>query len=97
MDNANRPPPTPETQAKGQHGTLATVRVAADNEQGFIVINESDYDEKKHELIEGAAEEAPQVKDLKDQTKAELTALAKSLGKTVPAKATKDQLLDLLK
>ena len=27
---------------------IPTIRVKADNEQGYIVINESDFDEKEH-------------------------------------------------
>lgn len=29
-----------------------TTRIKADNEQGFIIINESDFDPKKHALFE---------------------------------------------
>lgn len=39
-------------QAAGKHGTVDTVRVKADNEQGFAVINESDFDAKVHEKFE---------------------------------------------
>lgn len=35
--------------------TCATVKVAADNEQGFIVINEADFDAAVHELFGAAA------------------------------------------
>ena len=34
--------------------TCPTVKVTADNEQGFIVINEADFDEAIHEVF-GAA------------------------------------------
>jgi hypothetical protein len=30
--------------------TVETVKIEADNEQGFIVINKSDYDENAHTL-----------------------------------------------
>lgn len=40
---------TPE-QRKGWAGTCATVRVKADNEQGFAVINAEDLDKERHEL-----------------------------------------------
>lgn len=40
---------TPE-QLKGQHGGQPdTVKIKADNEQGYAVINESDFDADKHE------------------------------------------------
>ena len=45
-----RPPATPETLMKGQHGTVETVKVKADNEQGYIVINASDFDDAVHEV-----------------------------------------------
>ena len=41
-----------EYQAKGGHGTLPTVKVVADNEQGYMVINEADFDDKAHTLYE---------------------------------------------
>lgn len=31
---------------------IPTVRIKADNEEGYIVINESDYDELEHELFD---------------------------------------------
>lgn len=44
---------TPE-QEKGAHGTLPTVKIVAekteDNPNGYIVINESDFDPDEHEL-----------------------------------------------
>ena len=39
--------PTPE-QLKGEHGICETVKVKADNDDGFMIINESDFDEKVH-------------------------------------------------
>lgn len=39
---------TPE-QRKGWAGTCDTVRVKADNEQGFAVINAEDFDKDVHE------------------------------------------------
>ena len=35
--------------------TLPTVRVKADNDHGFAVINESDFDPKKHTLFDADA------------------------------------------
>lgn len=42
---------SPELQAqlRGQNGTCPTMKVKADNEQGFMVINEHDFDKTKHE------------------------------------------------
>lgn len=45
---------TPE-QRKGWAGTCDTVRVKADNEQGFAVINAEDLDKSKHELYTAAS------------------------------------------
>lgn len=42
---------TPE-QEKGQPGTCDTVRIKADNPDGYVVINEDDFDEAKHERFE---------------------------------------------
>lgn len=42
--------------------TCPTVKVKADNEQGFVVINESDFDpavQKRFEVEEEATEETP--------------------------------------
>lgn len=45
-------------QAKGQHGSCGTVRVKADNEQGFAVIDEHAFDPDKHEKYEEKKAEA---------------------------------------
>lgn len=46
--------------------TLPTVRVKADNDHGFAVINESDFDPKKHTLfVEAGKSEAPAAKPVK--------------------------------
>lgn len=34
-----------------------TVRVKGDNEQGFVIINEEDFNSEVHELFEEASEE----------------------------------------
>lgn len=39
-------------QLKGQGGACETVKVKADNEAGFMVINAHDYDEDEHTLVE---------------------------------------------
>lgn len=44
---------TPE-QEKGQPGTCETMKIKADNEQGYVVINEDDFDASKHERFEGS-------------------------------------------
>lgn len=41
-----------EDQKKGAAGECSTVRVKADNEYGFAVIDEDDFDPKKHEKYE---------------------------------------------
>lgn len=46
-----------ELQAKGQSGSCSTVKVKADNEHGFAVINESDFNAKVHEKFEEPAVE----------------------------------------
>lgn len=47
-----------ELQAAGMHGSLPTVRIKADNEQGYAVINESDFDSKTMEKFEDAPKSA---------------------------------------
>lgn len=37
-----------KAQEQGENGTCDTVRVEADNEYGYAVINAHDFDEKKH-------------------------------------------------
>ncbi len=45
-------------QVKGQHGVAETVRVKADNEQGYIVIDAEDFDKSVHsKYVEPAATE----------------------------------------
>lgn len=43
---------TPE-QAKGQDGTCATVKVKADNEEGYAVIDAHAFDPAVHEEVAG--------------------------------------------
>ena len=68
-----------EDQKKGAHGTCPVVRVKANNEQGFTEINESDFDDAKHERFEpkvekaadhGDAEKAPESAPVADAAKA---------------------------
>lgn len=37
---------------KGEHGTLPTVAVKADNDEGKMLINESDFDPEVHEMFD---------------------------------------------
>lgn len=39
--------------------TCPTVRVKADNDDGYAVINESDFDPAKHEMLDGQHEPDP--------------------------------------
>lgn len=43
-----------EDKLRGKPGTFATMKVKADNEQGFMVINEHDFDSNVHEKFEEA-------------------------------------------
>lgn len=87
---------TPE-QKKGQDGTCPTVRVKAKNEQGYIVINESDFDPKVHQKCEDQGPPPEGEKDPKDMSKAELVKLLHSLGKKdASEKMKKDALLAML-
>jgi hypothetical protein len=43
--------PIKPEQLKGEHGICDTVKVKADNEQGFVLINEHDFDKTKQELF----------------------------------------------
>ena len=46
--------------------TCPTVRIKVDNDEGFAVINESDFDPKKHTLfVEAGKSEAPAAKPAK--------------------------------
>lgn len=38
--------------------TCPTVKVKTDNEDGFMIINEADFDETKHEIFTDSAAEA---------------------------------------
>lgn len=54
-------------QRKGWAGTCDTVRVKADNEQGFAVINAEDFDKERHErYVDEAAEAKAAKKSKKD-------------------------------
>jgi hypothetical protein len=48
---------TPEQQ-KGLHGECGTVKVKADNEQGYVVIDEEDFDDTKHTRFDVPFEES---------------------------------------
>lgn len=47
---------TPD-QVKGQAGSCSTVKVKADNEQGYIVIDEDDFDDTVHTRFDVPLEE----------------------------------------
>lgn len=43
-----------------------TVKVKTDNEDGFMIINEADFDETKHEIfVDSAAEDTTPTEDVK--------------------------------
>lgn len=52
---------TPDQQ-KGEHGTCDTIKVKADNDQGFAVINAGDFDKDKHERVDEAAKKPAKAK-----------------------------------
>lgn len=46
--------------------TCPTVKVKTDNEDGFMIINEADFDETKHEIFtDSSAEEAKAAEEAK--------------------------------
>lgn len=47
---------------KRMEQTCPTVKVVAENEQGFVIINESDFDAQKHELHGQEQAKAPATK-----------------------------------
>jgi HeH/LEM domain len=65
-----------------------TTRVKCDNEQGFYVINESDFDSAIHELFTEATDGAMSVAEIKDALTAK--------GIDIPAGAKKAELKALL-
>ena len=69
--------------------TCPTVRIKADNEQGFAVINESDFDAKAHEAFDAT-------EDHKSATVAELKEALTAKGVEIPAGAKKAELQALL-
>lgn len=44
-------------------GTCPTVKIEAENEQGFVIVNESDFDESQHVLFGTPKETAPAEND----------------------------------
>ena len=68
-------------------GIIETVKVKRDCPRGYKIINKSDYDPKRHELLE-PAEAGPTVAELKDQLK--------SAGVSIPRGATKAEMIELL-
>jgi hypothetical protein len=80
-------------QKRGQHGSCETVKVKADNEQGHVVINAHDFNDKEHELFE----EPKSGPDYDSMTAAQLKRELKALGRSFDAKADKEALLALLK
>lgn len=71
--------------------TCPTVRVKADNEQGFIVINESDFDEAEHELLYPTDSEGVKV-----MTAGQLRDALTAKGIDIPVGAKKADLRALL-
>lgn len=69
--------------------TCPTIKVKADNEQGFMVINESDFDEKAHEAFESE-------NDAKKMTVAEIKEALIEKGIEIPDGAKKAELQALL-
>lgn len=68
--------------------TCKTVKITADNEQGFYIINEEDFNDGEHTLfVEGSGTilTIPQIKNTLD-----------AMGIEYPATAKKADLLDLL-
>ena len=67
-------------------GTCETVKKQADNEQGFVIINKSDFDEKKHKMFG----EKPAKKAVKKEVKEKPAAKAEAKKATAkPKKTTK--------
>ena len=68
-----------------------TVKIQCDNEQGFIIINESDFDEGSHELFE---EKTNEDSGPKEGSKAwhviQLTELGAEFDDSQPAKELKE-------
>ena len=79
-----------------------TVKIKSDNEQGYVVINESDFDVTKHEFyVEGStpAADVPvgvPAKDPSKMNKADLLAHLTSLEIEHDESMTKAELLGLL-
>lgn len=85
-------------QKKGADGTCETMRVVADNDEGFAVINKSDFNEKVHEAFESDAEaaEAALSKKPEEMTQKELSAHLTKLEIPHNVKAKKGDLLALV-
>lgn len=69
------------------HGTCPTVRIAEKNEQGFIIINESDYDPEKHTLFVESEAEKPKPLTKKEQKDLEAATVAAAERAAAEAKA----------
>lgn len=80
---------------KGIHGTLPTVIVKADNEEGKMAINESDFDPKVHELFDAPAGKKDDKRDWAKATKAEIMEALDEVDVEYDPKATKDELLEI--
>ena len=79
---------------------LPTVKIAADNERGWKLINESTFDASKHTLYEAPVEEQEVASDeggakVPDMTVPELKAALDKRDVKYAAKATKPELLAL--
>jgi len=51
--NGGAIPRFPFNHQKGNNMQCPTVKIKADNDDGFSILNESDFDESKHELFAG--------------------------------------------
>lgn len=91
-------PENPIPQSKGDHGTTETVKVKADNEQGYAVINKSDFNEDEHTLVDdadkAAARKAAPSGD--DMTKDEIMKKLDKAGVAYSPSETKAELLKKL-
>lgn len=86
--------PTKE-QLAGLAGTCATIRVVADNEEGYAIINAHDYDENIHEMLDESGTGGTGINYGK-MTVAELTAACAEHNLDIPAGSRKGDLIALL-
>jgi hypothetical protein len=81
---------------KGTHGTCETVRVKADNESGYMVINQSDFDPGVHEEYWGEEKtKTAEREDFSSLTKAELRERLTDAGVEYDQEANKADLIEL--